>query len=202
MFAVISILLLTVTVSSANSDADDAAKKDASYATAEDGASEDKTFFDSVYTALFESASEIFSALAFAGSLVIMLSYNRGLIPLINDGIKALKTGVKTINEKTEAFNEHAIGLCDSIDARLMRAEKLEEAVISSAESVEEQLNDMQHAHLENEKIKTVLTAQIDMLYEIFMSAALPQYLKDSVGERVGRMKAELGKEAHDENIS
>ena len=36
------------------------------------------------------------------------------------------------------------------------------------------------------------MNAQIDMLYEIFMSSALPQYAKDRVGEKVAEMKAQL----------
>ena len=37
-----------------------------------------------------------------------------------------------------------------------------------------------------------VLKAEIDMLYEIFMAASLPQYLKERVGERVAEMKHAL----------
>ena len=45
----------------------------------------------------------------------------------------------------------------------------------------------------------SVLYAEIDMLYEIFMAASLPQYLKDNVGEKVRVMKAKLNSEAKNE---
>ena len=53
----------------------------------------------------FESyVSEILSLLAFVGSLIIMLCYKKGLMPVVNDGLKALKSGVKAINEKSESL--------------------------------------------------------------------------------------------------
>ena len=248
-FAVISLLFVTLTVSSANVDTDakineavDASsvtdEKDAvsenlistdltaksksetdkevtvsndsaSIGEAEDltpesdsSIEEEKTFFEGLFKAFESSASEILSALAFVGSLIIMLSYKRGLLPIVNDGVKTLRSGMKAIGEKAESFNEHAIGICDSIDERLERAEKLAEAVLRSAESTEEQLCEFKAKIGENEKLEAVLNAQIDMLYEIFMSAALPQYLKDGVGEKIAKMRAELKKEADDERLA
>jgi hypothetical protein len=40
--------------------------------------------------------------------------------------------------------------------------------------------------------MKTIMSAQVDMLYNIFMSSSLPQYSKDAVGERISEMKAAL----------
>ena len=37
-----------------------------------------------------------------------------------------------------------------------------------------------------------MVKAQIDMLYDVFMSSALPQYQKDAVGERIAKMKEAL----------
>ncbi len=158
----------------------------------------DNALFESLLSAFEENASEIFSILAFIGSLIIMLSYKKGLLPIITDGLKALKSGIKTVNDKSELFNEHAIGICDSIDARLERAEKITEAVLKSAETVEEDIAEIKKTSTENEKLKVILTAQIDMLYEIFMSASLPQYLKDNVGEKIAQMKSALAKEVEE----
>jgi hypothetical protein len=124
-----------------------------------------------------------------------MLCYKKGLLPIVSDGLKALKSGIKAINEKSESFNEHAINLCDSIDGRLERAEKLSEAVLKSAESVEQELAQIHKSSAENEKIRIILCAQIDMLYEIFMTSSLPQYQKDAVGERVAKMREALAKD-------
>ena len=129
-----------------------------------------------------------------------MLCYKKGLMPVVNDGLKALKSGVKAINEKSESFNEHAIGICESIDERLNRAEEMAEVMLKSTELVDKKLSELQSEGREREKLSIILSSQIDMLYEIFMSASLPQYLKDSVGEKIGEMKAALGKEANNES--
>lgn len=160
-----------------------------------EGAESKNGFFENLLSACESNASEIFSALAFIGSLIMMLCYKKGLLPIVNDGLKALKNGVKSIGEKSDTFTNQAVGLCESIDARLERAEKLSEAVLKSAESVEEDILEIQKSGRENEKLKIILLTQIDMLYEIFMSAALPQYLKENVGEKIVEMKAALGKE-------
>lgn len=165
-------------------------------------AEEENGFFAELFYAFEVHASEILSAFAFIGSVIIMLCYKKGLLPIINDGLKALKSGIKAINEKSESFNEHAINLCDSIDSRLEHAEQLAEAVLKSAESVEDELDKIHKQSAENEKLKIILAAQIDMLYEIFMSASLPQYLKDSVGEKIGEMKSALGKEAEENEFA
>ena len=42
------------------------------------------------------------------------------------------------------------------------------------------------------EELSVIVGTQIDMLYDIFMTSALPQYQKDAVGERVAKMKEAL----------
>ena len=37
--------------------------------------------------------------------------------------------------------------------------------------------------------MKALMSAQIDMLYDIFMTSSLPQYQKDAVNQRVKEMK-------------
>ena len=65
--------------------------------------------------------------------------------------------------------------------------------------TVNARLDALEDERDERKKLTAVLSAEVDMLYEIFMSAALPQYLKDSVGERIAKMKAEILETAHDE---
>jgi hypothetical protein len=44
------------------------------------------------------------------------------------------------------------------------------------------------------------LLAEIDMLYEIFINSSLPQYSKDTVSERIVKMKKSLCHGDEDEN--
>ncbi|MBE6536727.1 MAG: hypothetical protein E7673_02115 [Ruminococcaceae bacterium] len=154
------------------------------------------SFFEDVLSVFESNASEILSAFAFIGSLIIMLCYKKGLLPIVNDGLKSLRAGVMAIGEKSDSFTERATKLCDSIELRLEHTEKLTDTVLESIEKTRTELSELQKSSLENEKLKTILSAQIDMLYEIFMSASLPQYLKDNVGEKISEMKSALGKEA------
>ena len=43
-----------------------------------------------------------------------------------------------------------------------------------------------------SEDTRVILSAQVDMLYDIFMTSALPQYQKDAVGERIAAMRGAL----------
>ena len=160
------------------------------------------SFFEELLSALGDYSAEILSALAFVGSIIIMLCYKRGLLPIINDALKALKSGIKSVADKSDSFTEHALGVCDSIDERLKSATLLSEEVLKSAELTRSQLSELKSTEKSYENLKLILASQIDMLYEVFMSAALPQYLKDNVGEKIGEMKAALGKEESNETLN
>jgi len=51
-------------------------------------------------------------------------------------------------------------------------------------------------AQQERQELKLILDSQIDMLYDIFMASALPQYQKDAVGEKIAKMKEAIAKNA------
>ena len=55
-----------------------------------------------IFNTFLENSPQILSALAFIGSIIIMLCYKKGLIPLIKEALSALSSGVKSIGEKTE----------------------------------------------------------------------------------------------------
>lgn len=134
-------------------------------------------------------ATEILSALTLVGSLILAYAYKKGLIPLISGGIKALGGAVTKIKDSAERAEGASKELGESLCQRLTAAEaclgKISEALESTAASLDKIKLD------EGERLKTtlVLTAQIDMLYELFMSSALPQYKKDEVGERISEMR-------------
>lgn len=134
-------------------------------------------------------ATEILSALTLVGSLILAYAYKKGLIPLISGGIKALGGAVTKIKDSAERAEGASKELGESLCQRLSAAEaclgKISEALESTAATLDKIKLD------EGERLKTtlVLTAQIDMLYELFMSSALPQYKKDEVGERISEMR-------------
>lgn len=145
--------------------------------------------FAAFFGVVSEYATEILSALTLIGSLILAYAYKKGLIPLISGGIKALGGAVTKIKDSAEraegAGKELGESLCQRLSAAEACLDKISEALESTAASLDKFKLD------EGERLKTtlVLTAQIDMLYELFMSSALPQYKKDEVGERIAEMR-------------
>ena len=141
--------------------------------------------FEEIYSAAEENADKIFSILAFIGTLVVGVGYKSGFIPLLRDALSKLKAaidGVKADGEINNAITES----------------KMNEICLS-VENISRTLGDMEF-HRENyskllaerKTIRTVLLGQIDMLYAIFMSSALPQYQKDEIGIKIQEMREEL----------
>ena len=91
------------------------------------------------------------------------------------DGVKADGEESKIKNEKR--FAEISSAIC-AIGGEI-------EGIKGNCESYEEVCR-------QRESLRLILEGQIDMLYAIFMTSALPQYQKDEIGERISRMREEL----------
>lgn len=167
----------------------------------EENADGSESFFKSLFEAFEDNLSQILSALAFIGSLIIMLCYKRGLLPLVKDALAAIGAGVKKLGEKTNEMNIEAGAVTEQINGRLEDASRLLMAMEGALTTLTSRLDALESERDGRKKLCAVLSAEVDMLYEIFNSAALPQYLKDRVGERIAYMKAEISEMAHDEEV-
>ena len=147
-----------------------------------------KNVFETIYTYIFEHISEIFSALAFAGSIVLMLCYKNGFLPILKGGISALSGGVKNLGEETKSIERHAESLFSEVSGKLAYAEELLSKMSSTLDFLSSELGDVKEREMTLKRLESVLTGEVDMMYEIFMAAALPQYLKEKVGEQVAKM--------------
>ena len=156
---------------------------------AEDSA---KSILDSVYAAMSENLTDILSALAFLGSVIIMLCYKKGLIPLVKDALSALASGVRSISEKTNEIDNGTSRLADELAKKIDELREKTELIEASAEKIMISEAEIKLSKEERERIYSVLECEVDMLYEIFMAAALPQYLKDNVGDRISVMRKKL----------
>lgn len=148
--------------------------------------------FAEIYDYACEHADNIFSVLAFIGSIVLAFVYKKGLIPALSSALGNLRTSVKSISdtaEKTLVGSENAY--TDFKSNMELISKGLDTLCISVAE-LDNRLSASEKAADESEKIKMIMSAQVDMLYNIFMSSSLPQYSKDAVGERISEMKAAL----------
>lgn len=159
----------------------------------------EENIFDTLYLAFSENISEILSVFTFIGSLTLMLGYKKGFLPIFSEALKALSNGVKSIGEKTENLTSDTEKLTKNIQDKINYTEDVLAKMSITLSEIEQRVKNTEQTESDREKFVSIISAQIDMLYEIFMSAALPQYLKDNVGERIAIMKSELKKETRNE---
>ena len=141
--------------------------------------------FEEIYSALETNSDKIFSALAFIGTLVVSVGYKSGLLPLMRDALSRLKNsidGVKADGELTKAETEQ----------QLQRINSTLEGLSNELSTIKWQYESYDEIVREREALRTVMSGQVDMLYAIFMTSALPQYQKDEVGEKIAQMREEL----------
>ncbi len=165
-----------------------------------ENASEDEAnLYGEIFGMVSEKSSEILSALTFIGSLILMLSYKKGLIPIIKDALAALGSKVKSIGERSESFEENMKGTAEELSSKLSDAEKVLSKLENALEEMKAESEEKKRMQKDSIALKTVLLTEIEMLYEIFMSASLPQYLKDRIGEKISVMKSKIS-ESETEN--
>ena len=162
---------------------------------------EEVNFFSKVFTEISEYTSEILCALTLAGSLTLAVAYKKGLFPLIEKSLLAIGGAITKIKDSTKESEERNSALTQKIEDKLEGAEKVLESLASRVDSLDTALTESLRSEGDKEREKTemriILSAQIDMLYDIFMTSTLPQYKKDEVGERIAAMReAMAGNEA------
>ncbi|MBO5945584.1 MAG: hypothetical protein J6Q69_03150 [Clostridia bacterium] len=153
-----------------------------------------ENLFAELYEYACENADNIVSALAFVGSLVLAFFYKKGLMPALSSALGNLRNSVKSFGDTATKSLENSentyVAVKDSID---LVGKGLDTLCISVAE-IDKRLSANEEQLNEAKVMKTIMSAQVDMLYNIFMSSALPQYSKDAVGERISEMRAMLSK--------
>ena len=154
-----------------------------------DKTSENENFFEDIFEAASEFSTEIASLLAFLGSLLVAFAYKRGLLPSVKSGIGALGGAVGQLKDSAENHSRHQDELLTEFTERLCRAEEVLERFGKAIDEIAEKTEDGEKAAKDREEMKLLMSAQIDMLYNIFMTSSLPQYQKDAVNERIREMK-------------
>ena len=156
------------------------------------------TVFDKLYTEVSEYAGEILCALAFIGSVVLAFAYKKGLMPIVKSSLVTIGNAISkmkdSVNKNAERGEEMNREIASGLDGAVKVIETLGERIDTLEKSLTERLADKDETAREREALSIIMTSQIDMLYEIFMSASLPQYQKDAIGEKIAKMKGALAK--------
>lgn len=156
--------------------------------TVEQAGAEENVFTE-IYNAVCENSADILSLLSFAASVTVALFYKYALSPLIKGGLEKISSGVKNISgehsKEYTALSEAQAKICAN-------EEKIEEKLSEISQSILD-VRDVEKPRLEK-SLLTVMQAQVNMLYEIFQSSALPVYQKEAVGNMISEMRSELSK--------
>ena len=157
--------------------------------------SAEENVFTQIYGYITYYAGDIFGALAFIVSLILSFICKNKLMPTISKSAGDIENQLKKLGETTskkleeaKEESEEARKCVLELQSALERAAAATECALKSVENCDELAR-------QREKVKLVISSQIDMLYDIFMSSSLPQYQKESVGNRITEMKEMLAKD-------
>ena len=152
-----------------------------------------ENLFTKLYAELTEYAAEILAALTLAGSLTLAVAYRKGLLPLLEKSLLSIGNAISKIKESTKESLDTSTKMSAVIDDRLAASSEALEALIKGVDDLGRAITESNHNDESTKgaiaELRLVMGAQIDMLYDVFMYSALPQYQKDAVGERIAKMK-------------
>ncbi len=148
--------------------------------------------FAVIYSFALEHIGEIFSILSFLGAAVIAFLYKKGLLPALQSSLESMAkmlTGIRETAEKSECVSAE---IKQEIATRLSEAEGGIGTIRVSLDNLSSRLDGLSLTSDEHNRMREIMKAQIDMLYEIFLSSSLPEYQKEAIREKMGAMKEVL----------
>ena len=152
----------------------------------------DTNAFSEIYSFALENADKIFSLLAFIGALILAISYKKGLFPFVQKALSALNGAVKSLREESLAENSQNNEFIKSLSEKLKSSESTLNEALEKLSVLETELKKSADACCKTEEFRAILTAEVEMIYDIFLNSSLPQYQKDRVGEAYCKMKRAL----------
>ena len=183
LFVIITILMLTSLLSVlAFAEAPEAVP----------GVREGQNLFEEIYSEVMKHSDKILSALSFVASIVIVFAYKKGLLPILKGALSKLSDTVSGLRESCKEANEGARIALSSAEEKLALAERAVCELTEKLTSIEAELEASKGIGKSISKVEAVISSQVDMLYEIFMTSSLPLYQKEAVGEKISEMKKSL----------
>ena len=151
-----------------------------------------KSIFDLAAEFVMENSAEILSLLTFIGSLVLAFTYKKGLLPKLSGALKGIGGSVGTLRENTEKAIVIISEKIDEVNTESKNTERICESLGERVAQLASTLEDIKGEKGERDAMRAILTAQVDMLYDVFMTSALPKYSKDAVAERITAMRSAI----------
>ena len=151
-----------------------------------------ENIFSELYGVALRHADKIFSALAFLGSILIAFAYKKGLLPVIKGALSAMGAATAKLKEEAKSATDKAAEAVSAAGTKLEIAEGMLRMLTGKLDDLKAELDKAREEQERCGEFKIILSSQIDMLYEIFMSSSLPQYQKEAVGNKIAEMKRHL----------
>ena len=145
--------------------------------------------FQSLYDLFISHLSEILSLLAFVGSLICAFLYKSGLIPMLQKGLSALGHTAEKIKESTTVAEDGRKADYDALKSRLTTLDNSLTTLGERLADYTDRLEEKAKCEAREKRLTALISEEVELLYDIFMSSALPEYEKARVGERVAKMK-------------
>jgi hypothetical protein len=158
-----------------------------------------KSFFEQLYLEAESNLDKILSALTLTATMLIGLAYKKGLLPGLDTAVGNIHNAVKSLSDSQKNDAEIYRNGLTSLTKRIESIEKNLSPLTNLLTETCNRLEDANASKSDREKLRCVLLSEVEMLGEIFMSSSLPQYQKDSIGERIFKMKQELKNDESDE---
>ena len=152
-----------------------------------------KNPFEMLWQGVLEHTEQIMCALALAGSLVLTFLYKKGLMPFLTRALAAIGSTLSGIRESTDVYAQKSGKELSDISEALVKSESIIGTVAQRLTQIEAALDDERRSRDESESLRAVMCVQVELLYDILMNSAIPQYRKDAAGERLLEMKSTLG---------
>ncbi len=152
----------------------------------------EENIFTTLYNWVVLNVGEIFSLLTLITSALLAFTYKKGLLPKLGGALGKISSLVGSISKNTdEALSSLGEGY-NKITDTLSGVSSLCEGLCDEISTLSARLDESADTKGELEKMKIILASQVDMLYDIFLSSALPQFAKEAVAERVSAMRRAL----------
>ncbi len=157
--------------------------------SADNGESREVNIFQECFGAVKSHSTELLSALAFAGSLIIAFTYKKGLLPTIKKSIGAIGAAVCEIKESDSASNLLQEKISKELEDGLKALSEYIKSVDEKLVIYEQILKNLNTGATQAEKTEAVISEQVSLLYDVFMFSSIPEYQKDAIGHRVEKMR-------------
>ena len=146
--------------------------------------------FSRIYEFINENSDKLLSLCSFIGTLVIALLYKNGFIP-------GLKRATASVSEALNRIKEESERIAKGTQSNDVALEKLLDQTQMQIKAIEAMCDNTDRESIESERrvIRALMSEEVELLGDIFMSSSLPDYKKEEVGVRLNKLRETIKNE-------